>query len=252
VLLGWHPLLVIVLGGIVAALGGLFIAAPALRLRGPYLALMTLVAALGLDKLMRLLKPEIGTPGAEGAILCIPDCFISYDPITKYYYSLALMAVCFVVLYRLARSRIGLTFEAIRDDEEAAQAAGINTAKYKTLAFTVSGFIAGMSGAFYVYHIGSASPLSLLNLERSIEAIVASVIGGMGTIIGPVFGAYFFIITQEYLRPLQVWRFLTLFAVAILVLFFVPRGMLPELGLKLKALGGRLRSWGGRRARQEV
>ena len=235
-LLHWSPGVVVALGGVIAALGGLIVAAPALRLRGPYLSLITLAAALGLDRLMRIFKWEIGIPGAEGAILCTPSCLISYKPVEKYYYALVLMVLSFIVLSMLARSRIGLTLEAIRDDEEAAQAAGINTAKYKSLAFTISGFFAGISGAFYVYHIGSASPSSLLNLERSIEAIIASVLGGMGTIIGPVFGAYFFIVTQEYLRPLQSWRFFALFLLALLVLFFVPRGVLTELRLRLRRL----------------
>ncbi len=233
VLYGLSPVLIIIVSGFVAALGGLIVAAPALRLRGPYLALMTLVAALGLERLMRLLKPQIGIPGAEGAILCIPDCFLTFNLPAKYYYSLGLMLFIALALYALARSRIGLTFEAIRDDEEAAQAAGINTAKYKTLAFAVSGFVAGISGSFYVYHIGSASPASLLNLERSIEAIVAAVIGGMGTIVGPIAGAYFLILTQEFLRPLQAWRFFALFSLALLILYFVPRGVLPELRARL-------------------
>jgi branched-chain amino acid transport system permease protein len=234
VLYGLHPALIVVISGIVAALGGLIVAAPALRMRGPYLALMTLVAALGLDRLMRLLKPQIGIPGAEGAILCIPQCFLTFDVRLKYYYALGLMIVIAAALFALARSRIGLTFEAIRDDEEATQAAGINTAKYKTLAFTISGFVAGISGSFYVYHIGSASPASLLDLERSIEAIVASVIGGMGTIFGPVVGGYFLILTREYLRPLQAWRFFALFALALLILYFIPRGVLPELRYRLR------------------
>jgi branched-chain amino acid transport system permease protein len=234
VLYGLHPALIVVISGIIAALGGLIVAAPALRMRGPYLALMTLVAALGLDRLMRLLKPQIGIPGAEGAILCIPQCFLTFDVRLKYYYALGLMIVIAAALFTLARSRIGLTFEAIRDDEEATQAAGINTAKYKTLAFVISGFVAGISGSFYVYHIGSASPASLLDLERSIEAIVASVIGGMGTIFGPVVGGYFLILTREYLRPLQAWRFFALFTLALLILYFIPRGVLPELRYRLR------------------
>jgi branched-chain amino acid transport system permease protein len=234
VLLGWSPVLVIALGGVVAAVGGLIIAAPALRLRGPYLSLMTLVAALALDRLMRLLKLDIGIPGAEGAVLCIPQCLLTYNTALKYYYSLGLMVLIAVGLYVLMRSRIGLAFEAIRDDEEAAQAAGINTAKYKTLAFIVSGFVGGVSGAFYVYHSGSASPSALLDLEHSIEAIVATVLGGMGTITGPIVGAYFLVIVREYLRFLDAWRFFVLFTIALLVLYFVPRGALTELRLRIR------------------
>ena len=238
VVAGWSPVWVIAIGGAVAALGGLLIAAPALRLRGPYLALMTLVAALALERFMRWLKPadafDIGIPGAEGAILCIPDCFLSHDATAKYYYVLGLMVLVAVALQLLARSRIGEIFAAIRDDEETAQACGVNTAKYKALAFAVSGFVGGLSGAFYVYHLGSASPASVLNLQRSVEAIVAAVLGGMGTITGPIGGAYLLVVVQEYLRPLGAWRFFALFALALLVLYLLPRGLLPEFARPLR------------------
>jgi len=238
VVAGWSPIGVIALGGAVAALGGMLVAAPALRLRGPYLALMTLVAALALERFMRWLKPadtfEIGISGAGGAILCIPDCFLSHDATAKYYYVLGLMILVAVGLQLLARSRIGEIFTAIRDDERSAQACGVNTAKYKALAFAISGFVGGLSGAFFVYHVGSASPASVLNLQRSVEAIVAAVLGGMGTITGPIGGAYLFVVVQEYLRQLGAWRFFALFALALLVLYLLPRGLFPELARPLR------------------
>ncbi len=238
VIAGWSPPAVIAIGGAVAALGGLLIAAPALRLRGPYLALMTLVAALALERFMRWLKPaetfDLGIAGAEGAILCIPDCFLSQDATAKYYYVLALMLVVAIGLKLLARSRIGVIFTAIRDDEATAQACGVDTAKYKALAFGVSGFVGGLSGAFYVYHLGSAAPASLLDLQISVEAIVSAVLGGMGTVTGPIGGAYLLIVVQEYLRLLGAWRFFALFALALLVLYLLPRGLLPEFGRPLR------------------
>ncbi len=234
VLFGWSPVLIIALGGLVAAVGGLVVAAPALRLHGPYLSLMTLVAALAFERLMRWAKPQIGIPGAEGAILCIPQCFLTFDATAKYYYALGLMVGMALLLYALTRSRFGLALEAIRDDEEAAQAAGLNTAKYKTLAFGMSAFIAGLSGAFYVYHIGSASPKAVLDLEISVQAIVASVLGGLGTIFGPIFGAFFFKITEEYLRLLGALRFVVLFSLALGVLLLVPGGLLAKLRVQLR------------------
>ncbi len=234
VLLGWHPIVIIAMGGLIAAVGGLVVAAPALRLRGPYLSLLTLVAALAFDRLMRWAKFQIGTPGAEGAILCNPQCFLTFNATEKYYYALLLMVLSALFLYGITRSRFGLAFEAIRDDEEAAQAAGLNAAKYKALAFGLSAFVAGLSGAFYVYHIGSASPKGLLDLEISVQAIVASVLGGMGTIFGPIFGAFFFKITEEYLRLLGALRFVVLFALALLVLLLLPGGLLAKLRATLR------------------
>ncbi len=234
---GWNPWVIIGLGALVAAVGGLLVAAPALRLHGPYLSLMTLVAALAFDRFVRWLKPadrfDLGIPGAEGTILCSLKCFLSFSAVTKYYYALALMVGSFLVLWAIARSRIGLALEAIRDDEEAAQAAGINTAKFKALAFAISGFFAGLSGAFYVYHIGSAGPSDVLNLQRSVEAIATAVLGGMGTIIGPIFGAYFFKLFEEIFRPLGELRFGVLFTLALLTLLLVQGGLLARLRARL-------------------
>jgi branched-chain amino acid transport system permease protein len=238
--LGWSPLFTIPLAGVIAAAGGLLIAGPALRLKGPYLALITLVASIGIDQLVRFLK--IGSTGAEGAILYkiddatqiitrIPS--ISGDYLTTYFISFGLMVLIAVALLLIGRSRIGLAFEAIRDDEEAAEAAGINAAKYKTLAFVISGFVAGLAGAFLVNHLGLASPSLVFALDISIEAIVASVLGGMGTIIGPIGGAYFYVLIRELLRPLQAWRFFVLFLITLLVLYFIPRGVLTEFKLRM-------------------
>lgn len=235
---GWNPWVIIVVGAVIAAVGGVLIAAPALRLHGPYLSLLTLVAALAFDRFIRWLKPadrfDLGIPGAEGAILCSLKCFLTFNAVTKYYYALALLVGSFGVMWAIARSRIGLALEAIRDDEEAAQAAGINTAKFKTLAFGVSGFFAGLSGAFYVYHIGSASPSYVLNLERSVEAIATAVLGGMGTIVGPIFGAYFFKLFEELFRPLGELRFGVLFSLALLVLLLIQGGLLAKLQARLR------------------
>ncbi len=229
---GWSPWLTIPIGGVVAALGGLILAAPALRLRGPYLALITLVIALALQRLVPMLN--LSSSGAEGAILCFPKCFISYNVTTKYYYSLILLALVTVGLLLVARSRLGRAFEAIRDDEEAAAAAGLHVSKYKSLAFLISGFVAGLGGAFLVNHMTFASSGLVLSLNVSIEVIIAAVLGGMGTIIGPIGGAYFMVVLREYLRPLGIWRFFIFTLLAILVLFFLPRGLFTELRLRLR------------------
>lgn len=238
--LGWSPLYTIPLGGVMASLGGLLVATPALRLRGPYLSLITLVSALGIDQLIRVLK--LGSTGAEGAIQCEIDlatgvnhCVppISANEVEVYYFALRLMVCIAIFLIFLVRSRIGLAFEAIRDDEEAAEAAGIDAKKYKILAFMISGFLAGLAGAVMVHKMQQASPGLVLDLNISIEAIVASVLGGMGTILGPVGGAYFYILIRELLRPFGQWRLFAVFVIALLILLFIPRGVLAEIRLRL-------------------
>ncbi len=227
----WPAIVTILVGGIIAALGYILLALPAARLHGPYLSLVTLIAALAAERIIRILKIE--SSGAEGAIIDptklklwqSPENFFT-DP---YYFSTILVLSVGLILVIIGRSRIGKIFEAIRESEDAAKAAGLNTTKYKVLAFAISGFFGGLAGAFYTYQIGSVSPASHFLLDISVFCIVASVIGGMGTIIGPMAGGYLFILIQEFGRSLGSSRFLSLFLVAFAILYFMPRGFLTEI-----------------------
>ncbi|MBI1744609.1 branched-chain amino acid ABC transporter permease [Candidatus Acetothermia bacterium] len=236
------PWLTIWLGGLAAAIGGLLIALPALRLRGPYLALITLLAALVADRVARFLRIE--TAGAEGALYGIPP--LSFSWTDNYYYSTGLMLLVALFLITVARSKMGEVFEAIRDDEEAAGAAGLNTAKFKILAFAISGFVAGLSGAFLAHYMMIVSPRQHFDLDLSVEAIIAAVLGGMGTITGPIAGGYFLVLIREYLRPFGVWRVFALTVLTLLVLFFLPRGFWTELRIRLAQLW--TKSFAGKRA----
>jgi len=224
----WLVVASILLAGAAAALGGVLLALPAVRLHGPYLSLMTLVAAAVAERVVRILKLQ--STGAEGAITGLPN--FGFVPNQVFSYSAAFVLAISLLLVILARSRIGKIFQAIRESEQAAAAAGINTAKYKILAFAVSGFVAGAAGAFYAHYLGSVAPASHFLLDISVFCIVASVLGGMGTIIGPLAGSYLYILIQENFRPLGSWRFLALFLVALGVLFFLPRGYLTELRVR--------------------
>ncbi|MEM4381727.1 MAG: branched-chain amino acid ABC transporter ATP-binding protein/permease [Candidatus Caldarchaeum sp.] len=238
------PWIAMPLGGLAAALGGLVIAAPALRLHGPYLALITLLAALVLDKVVRLLRIE--SAGAEGTLLGIPP--LSFDWTENYYYSVGLMLSIAGLLWLITRSHLGEIFTAIRDDKEAAAAAGFHTAKYKMVSFALSGFTAGLAGAFLAHYMMAISPALLLNLDLSVETIIAAVIGGMNTITGPIAGGYFLVLVREYLRPLGEWRFFALTALTIIVLFLLPRGFWTELRLLIERLKSKIAkpssSWG--------
>lgn len=219
----------ILIGGLMGSLGYVLLSLPAVRLRGPYLSLMTLIAALAVERIIRLLKVE--SSGAEGSIIGFAN--FGFDFKANFYYSVFLALGVALVLVILGGSRIGKVFEAIRESEGAAEAAGLNTAKYKMIAFAISGFFGGVGGAFYAHYLGSISPVSHFALDISIISIVAAVIGGMGTIVGPLAGAYLFIIIQEYFRPFGNWRFLMLFTVAFAVLYFLPRGYLTEMRIRL-------------------
>ena len=254
------------IGVVASVLMGLLVAVPALRLRGPYFSLVTLILPIVAIKLVLIFS---GFTGGELGIAGLSPlnpvrAFIPHQRI-NYFYSLGLMIFVTAGLMTLARGKIGKVFEAIRENEEAVEAAGINTAKYKILAFVISSFFAGLGGAFYVHYWESLIPTTILSLTLSVELIVAAVVGGMGTITGPLVGSYLLMVGQEWLKGLarvtpaleflKEWYMLIFLIGLVLLLFFARRGLLPaiySLGRRLgpapasQAQGARARSESGR------
>lgn len=239
--------------GVLAAISvGALIGIPAIRLKGPYLVLVTLIALIAVFKLV-LIYSDV-TKGLSG-ISFTPRSFfppLGYEvpfervKLITYYYSWGLMAVIGFVLLLIARSRWGAIFEAIREDEAALEAAGINPAKYKVLAFMLSAATAGLAGAAYVHLpvlpvLQPAGPDGALSLDLSLLIIVAVVVGGLGTIVGPLVGAYFIKLGQQYLSELplkiealrflegQGWITLLFLIILIVLVLYAPRGLLPTL-----------------------
>lgn len=227
-------------GGFIAMLGGVILAFPALRLHGPYFSLITLVAPLIANRIVQIFSEATG---GEYGLQCKFDlntltskCVANANEVLglnlneSYYASLGVVVVVLVGLFLLSRSRIGKIFEAIREDELSAESAGINTAKYKTLAFAISAFIVGMAGTFQAhFFFNGYVPRSMLGLNTSIEILLAAVLGGMGTIIGPFLGAYLLIVGRDSLGFLGEWRMLVFAVVALVILFILPRGTMTEL-----------------------
>ena len=134
-----------------------------------------------------------------------------------------------LILWKLsdARSsivRVGVVLHAIRQDEIAARAVGINTVKYKVLAFSVSGFFAGIAGSFYAHHMGIAGP-STLELLLSIQAVIWTIFGGIGTIYGAVAGVYILYPLVEFLHVVSEIRMLAFGCIAVVVILFMPEGI---------------------------
>ena len=231
------PYLTIILGGAVAALFGLLIGMPCLRLRGPYFALATFAAAAvpyGLTDVFW----EI-TGGLDG-LYGIAPIWPTLEG--RYYFSLLLTVLCCLPLYLGGRSNKGLILKSIREDETASMASGINTTRYKLVAFIISGFVAGLAGAFYSHnqlHVGPET----LSINLSVLVIIMSVVGGVGTITGPIVGAYILTIFNEMLREWEEVRLLIYTATVVLMLLFVPKGILPAFSegisrLFIKKKGG--------------
>jgi len=162
-----------------------------------------------------------GTRGLTGLPL------LATGTLLNYYFSFFAMFVIALGLWRLTRSDAGLILSAIRMDEDAVKSAGLNTSKFKLFAFTLSAFVAGIGGALYTHYLGSISPRGMFDINFLFTILVAALIGGEHTIVGPILGAYFLTFLLEYLRPYLpgAWRFLFYGVIALFIYNFAPKGL---------------------------
>ena len=211
----------VAIGTAAAVAGGLVLAGPALRLRGPYFGLVTLVAVILLDKVIGLLATYTG--GEIG--LTIMDV-LTISQTGNFYYALGFMVIAAIVLRTVARSSIGLILEASGQDPVATEALGFNVTKFKLMAFTLSAFFSGLAGALTVFYLGSASPGTVVAVFVTIQIIIATLVGGRRSIFGPILGAIFLIAAGELLRPLGQLSNAVVALIALLVLLFAPNGFI--------------------------
>ncbi len=247
--LGLHlPFWVILpIGAAVAALFGAILGAPTLKLRGDYLAIVT----LGFGEIIRIFLNNLSRPvnitnGPQGIVGIDPFTLpgFRFDTPIKYYYLLLIMAMIVIVInLRLQNSRVGRAWEAIREDEIAARAMGINTRNLKLLAFAMGASFGGVAGGMFSAIQAFISPESFILVE-SIMVVSMVVLGGMGNIWGVILGAVLLSFVPEVLRwtvtPLQEALFgrmiiepevirMLLFGLAlVLVMLFRPAGLLPS------------------------
>jgi branched-chain amino acid transport system permease protein len=234
---GLDPLLAIPFGVVAAALGGVIIGVPALRLRGPYLSLVTLVAPQVLLSVFILFSGvfggELGLPSPANVLGVGLG-----DPVLVYYMAFALFTGILALLLAVTRSNAGAVFTAIREDEDAVSATGLNPAKFKTFAFVLSAAVGGLAGAMLVHTpVGNPQPSQLLTTQVSIEVIIAAILGGMGTIVGAAIGGMVVFLLPEYLNtvdyvipvldaPVSEIDFLLFAVISLLLLFVLPEGIL--------------------------
>ena len=218
---GWSPYLCILLGALAAVVGGFVLALPALRVRGPYFGLTTLVAVLILQNFVVVFAELTG--GEIG--LTIPDV-ITIDASANYWIALGFMAISGAILYGLSQSPIGLVLQASGQDPVQAGALGFNIVKHKLAAFVVSAFFSGLSGALLVFYFGTASVGTVVDIAVGVNVIVAAVLGGRRTVLGAALGAIFLIVAGEFLRPTGELATFIVSSVALLVVLFFPGGFL--------------------------
>jgi branched-chain amino acid transport system permease protein len=210
---------VTILGGITASVAGLVVGIPTLRLRGDYLA----IATLGFGEIIRVVLNQIESIGSfevggSAGLHNIPL-------IANFFWAYAWAIVCVVVIARLVYSAKGKPFFAVREDEIAAGAMGIDTTNYKVLAFVIGAFFAGVAGVLSATLSGNLDPGDF-NFVKSIEIVVMVVLGGSGSITGSVLAAILLTYLPEQLRSFQDWR-LVIYALLLIVMMLVrPEGLL--------------------------
>lgn len=225
---GYFSLLGMLAAGVASAALAVLIGVPLLsKLKGDYFALGT----LGLGEILRTICVQGGTLTGGSAGLMLPSS--AYDSMRPYYFTALFLAVfATVVVYGMVNSRIGLALVAVREDEAAASANGVNVLKYKVLAFAVGAFMVGLCGSLQAYYIFHIHPIGFFGLNWTLYPILMCLLGGAGTLSGPVIGALFltgvFEMAKAWLPEIHP---IVSGLLVILVVMFLPKGVV-RLNLK--------------------
>ena len=229
-------------GGVATLILGLFAGVITLRLRGIYVGLTTLFLAEFV--LFALSNMRDYTRGAAGLqVFQYPDTFgVSFnrnDPLSYYYLLLIISVLIYLLLHAIVRSRIGLVFKAIRDDQLGTSVLGFDVVRYKLFNFAVASFCIGVIGGFYGVYIGILVPTQQeFGISRTTEVLTMAYVGGRGTLWGSLLGAFALVGIQEVFRVVDEWRLVIYGAFLVLVLMVFPRGLaggVKDLALWLQA-----------------
>jgi len=227
-------------GALLAAIVGVIIGAPTFRLRGAYFALATIAICESLRVVLENMQKFLGFDinGARGILLPLKGHSpINYQFLDKryfYYVILVMLAIIFYITYRIARSKLGYYLVAGGEEKEAAEALGINVAKCKLIAMAISTFFTALGGTFYMQLVHYIYPRGIVSLDLSFEIAFIAIIGGRGTLLGPIVGAVLLVpaaeLTRTYLGGSYEGVHLMLYgAVLMAVMLFKPRGIVEPL-----------------------
>ncbi len=228
--------LALLLGGLAATIFALIIGVPTFRLRGAYFTIGTLAMAEALRITVSQTMPLVST---------LPtDQIVGYNLATRYYVALALALATVGTAALLLRSRLSLGMLAVREDEEAAQATGVNPLKHKLIAFTISSFFAGLAGGVFAFQQVSYYPEAAFSPSWTFDALLICFVGGLGTLGGPVIGALFYILVREELAVTLVNFHQIIFGILFIIVVLVFPGGLVEAWARLRK--ARWLPWRGR------
>lgn len=203
----------LIAGGLSAAVAGLIVGVPSLRLKGDYLALVT----LGFGEIIRVIFQNVESLGGALGLNGIP----AY---TSIFWVLAFVAITVFTVTCLVNSTYGRGFLATHDDEIAAEAIGLNTTRYKIAAFVIGAFFAGIAGGLYGHFKMTITP-SGFDFTKSIEIVVMVILGGMGNTLGVILAAILLTLLPELLRPIAEYRMVIYSALLIALMLVRPQGL---------------------------
>ena len=222
----------LLLAGVIAAVFSVIIGIPALRLRGDYLAIIT----LGFGEIIRVAANNLEFTGKAMGLSGIA----APDKLILFLYAFLLVALAVFLMFTFGRSRHGRAVISIREDEIAAESSGVNTTYYKLMAFVLAAFLAGIAGGLYAHHVGMVDP-SKYDFNRSVEFLIMVVLGGMGSITGSIISATVLTILPQLLTGFDRYRMLIYSIILIVVMLFRPTGLLGRYEISLTGLAGKLR-----------
>ncbi len=211
--LAWLFLPTLVAGGLVAALAGLLVGVPSLRLRGDYLAIVT----LGFGEIIRVIFQNVEAAGGASGLSGIPR-------MTGLAWTFILAAVAVYVVASLVNSTYGRGFIAVHDDEVAASAMGLNPTRYKVTAFVIGAFFAGIAGGLFAHHKTSITP-QVFDFMKSFEVVVMVILGGMGRTAGVILAAVLLTLAPEFLRSVAEYRMIIYALLIIFLMIARPQGL---------------------------
>jgi branched-chain amino acid transport system permease protein len=225
---GFPFLVALIVGGLVAVVLALIIGHGALRLRGIYFAIGT----LGLAQILMITVGNILPTTAD-----LPADYIStYHLAPRYYLFLALAVIMVVIAYWISHSKLGLGMVAVREDEEAAKASGVNTFRQKMIALIISTFLAGLAGgAFAFYQVSYYYDLPF-SPTWTFDALMITYVGGVGTIVGPIIGSFFYAIFEEVFARTFPEFHVFIFGVLFIVVVLLLPGGLVEIASRIRRL----------------
>ena len=203
----------LIAGGVMAAVAGLVVGVPSLRLKGDYLAIVT----LGFGEIIRVIFRNMESVGGALGLTGIP-------PYTNFFWVFSFAALTIYVVACLVNSTYGRGFIAVHDDEVAAEAMGINSTKFKIIAFIVGAFFAGIAGGIYGHFKLSIDPRGF-DFVKSIEIVVMVILGGMGNTVGVILAAVLLTILPEVLRPVAQYRMMLYSLLLIILMLTRPQGL---------------------------